>query len=73
VLEDITLPFGKKDPAKATENISLTCNLDQSASETEQWLADTALKMDGEAISNTATSAASTSPKSTASPSAPAT
>jgi len=54
VLEDITLPFGKKDPAKATENISLTCNLDQSASETEQWLADTALKMDGEAISNTA-------------------
>ena len=51
VLEDVTLPFGKKDPAKATENVELYCNLDREASDIEQWLADTSLKIDGDAIS----------------------
>jgi flagellar hook protein FlgE len=43
-LSDIQLPFGVKDPAKSTENVSLRCNLDQDASNTEEWKADAILK-----------------------------
>jgi flagellar hook protein FlgE len=43
-LSDIQLPFGVKDPAKSTENVSLRCNLDQDASKTEEWKADAILK-----------------------------
>jgi flagellar hook protein FlgE len=32
-LEDILIPVGSKDPAKATESVSLACNLDKRTSE----------------------------------------
>ncbi len=49
-LENIVLPFGRKDPAHATENVDLYCNLNRDAATTEQWLADVALEIDGVAI-----------------------
>lgn len=47
-LEKIQLPFGRKEPAKATENIDLYCNLDVNASKVEEWLGDAELTVDGE-------------------------
>ncbi len=49
-LENIVLPFGKKDPAHATENVDLYCNLNREAATTEQWLSDSPLEIDGDAI-----------------------
>lgn len=42
-LQNIVLPFGRKDPAKATTNIDLWCNLDKSSTKTEEWLSGQAL------------------------------
>ncbi len=51
-VENIQLPFGKKDPAKATENVSLYCNLDQTAAKFEEWLGERKLETkDGTDIS----------------------
>ncbi len=49
-LENIVLPFGKKDPAHATENVDLYCNLNREAATTEQWLSDSPLEIDGTAV-----------------------
>ncbi|MDX9977791.1 MAG: flagellar hook-basal body complex protein [Candidatus Cloacimonadales bacterium] len=34
----IILPFGRKEPAKATNNIDLYCNLDKNGSKIEEWI-----------------------------------
>jgi flagellar hook protein FlgE len=44
-LEDIVLPYGKKDPAQATENVTLFCNLNQNASSLEEWVAESKLSL----------------------------
>ncbi len=45
-MESIKLPFGKKDPAHATENLTLFCNLDKDASQSEEWKTQSKLQMD---------------------------
>ncbi|MCL2064528.1 MAG: flagellar hook-basal body complex protein [Candidatus Cloacimonetes bacterium] len=37
-LERISLPFGRKEPAKATTEVTIYCNLDKNASKVEEWL-----------------------------------
>ena len=37
-MDKIVLPFGRKEPAKATENVEVYCNLDKNASKVEEWL-----------------------------------
>lgn len=48
-IDKITLPFGRKEPAKATSNIDLYCNLDKNGSKIEEWVAGEAFKVDGKA------------------------
>jgi flagellar hook protein FlgE len=44
-LEEILLPYGQKDPAKATENVTLFCNLNKNASSAEEYLAESKLTL----------------------------
>ena len=37
-LERIALPFGRKEPAQATTEVTIYCNLDKNASKVEEWL-----------------------------------
>ncbi|HOQ80408.1 MAG TPA: flagellar hook-basal body complex protein [Candidatus Cloacimonadota bacterium] len=37
-INKIILPFGRKEPAKATNNIDLYCNLDKNGSKIEEWI-----------------------------------
>ena len=37
-LERISLPFGRKEPAKATNEVTVYCNLDKNASRREEWV-----------------------------------
>lgn len=46
-IDKIILPFGKKEPAKATENVTLYCNLSKNATQVEEWLGGSALTTDG--------------------------
>ncbi len=47
-IEKIVLPFGRKEPAKATENIEMYCNLDRNASVAEEWMGGQAFVAAGE-------------------------
>lgn len=37
-MEKIVLPFGRKEPAKATTDVDIYCNLNKKASTVEEWL-----------------------------------
>ena len=37
-LENIALPFGRKEPARATDEVVIYCNLDKNASKIEEWV-----------------------------------
>ena len=53
-MERIVLPFGRKEPAKATTNVDVYCNLDKNASKVEEWLGKDQLLTKGKPIkSNT--------------------
>ncbi len=52
-ISKIVLPFGRKEPAKATENIDFYCNLDKNASKTEEWMGSKAFAIDGDPASLT--------------------
>lgn len=45
-LDKIVLPFGRKEPAKATSNVDFYCNLDRNASTTEEWISQKAMTVD---------------------------
>lgn len=47
-IENIVLPFGRKEPAKSTENIEMYCNLDRNASVVEEWIGGQAFEVDGD-------------------------
>jgi flagellar hook-basal body protein len=49
-LNKIILPFGRKEPAKATENVEIYCNLDKNASKTEEWLGKDQLLSNGKPV-----------------------
>ncbi|MDD3051337.1 MAG: flagellar hook-basal body complex protein, partial [Candidatus Cloacimonetes bacterium] len=51
-MSNIILPFGRKEPAKATDDIQLYCNLDVNASKVEEWLGSTSLTVNGEAATS---------------------
>jgi flagellar hook protein FlgE len=53
-VEPLKLPFGEKDPAKATSSITYFCNLDANASTTRTFNASIAFLQDG-AAANAAT------------------
>jgi len=46
-LERISLPFGRKEPAKATTEVDIYCNLDKNASKVEEWLGKDQFLVDG--------------------------
>ena len=46
-LERISLPFGRKEPAKATDEVVVYCNLDKNASKAEEWLGKDQLMANG--------------------------
>ncbi len=54
-VEPLTLPFGEKDPAKATSEITYFCNLDADASKEQTWTASLAFTSNGNAATGTAT------------------
>ncbi|MBP7562667.1 MAG: flagellar hook-basal body complex protein [Candidatus Cloacimonetes bacterium] len=45
-IQKIVLPFGRKEPAKATSNIDLYCNLDKNGSKIEEWVGGKAFTVD---------------------------
>jgi len=47
-LNRIVLPYGRKEPAKATENVEIYCNLDKNASKVEEWLGKDQLMVKGQ-------------------------
>jgi len=49
-LNRIVLPFGRKEPAKATENVEIYCNLDKNASKVEEWLGKDQLLTKGKPV-----------------------
>jgi len=49
-MEKLTLPFGRKEPAKATSNVDVYCNLDKNASKVEEWLGKDQILSNGKPI-----------------------
>jgi flagellar hook protein FlgE len=47
-IDKIVLPFGRKEPAKATSEVEIYCNLDKDSSQVEEWIGGTAFKVDSE-------------------------
>ncbi|HOD54215.1 MAG TPA: flagellar hook-basal body complex protein, partial [Candidatus Cloacimonadota bacterium] len=54
-IQKIVLPFGRKEPAKATSNIDLYCNLDKNGSKIEEWVGGAAFKTSNGKAANGAT------------------
>jgi flagellar hook protein FlgE len=52
-VEPLVLPFGEKDPAKATTEIKYFCNLDSQASKEQTWTASLAFTTDTNPASGT--------------------
>lgn len=52
-MERIILPFGRKEPAKATTNVDIYCNLDKNASRVEEWLGKDQLLTKGKPVKST--------------------
>jgi flagellar hook protein FlgE len=48
-MNKIVLPFGRKEPARATENVHIYCNLDKNASRVEELLGQDQLLTKGKA------------------------
>ncbi len=46
-LERIVMPFGRKEPAKATTDVDVYCNLNKNASKVEEWLGKDQLLTNG--------------------------
>ena len=49
-MQKLTLPFGRKEPAKATSNVDVYCNLDKNASKVEEWLGKDQIMSNGKPI-----------------------
>jgi flagellar hook protein FlgE len=49
-MEKIVLPFGRKEPAKATTDVDIYCNLNKNASTAEEWLGKDQLLADSEPV-----------------------
>lgn len=52
-IDNIVLPYGRKEPAKATSEVEMYCNLDKDSSKTEEWIGSTSFKVDSEPATGT--------------------
>ena len=52
-LERVSLPFGRKEPAKATNEVTIYCNLDKNDSKIEEWLGKDQLLVGGKPAKTT--------------------